>query len=251
MREIVFDTETTGRDPRTGDRLVELACLELIDLAPTGQTFHRYCNPERDMPYEAQRIHGLSAAFLADKPLFSSADVVDRFLEFVGDAPLVAHNAEFDRGFLNAELTRCGRASLPQERFVDTLVLARKRFPGQANSLDALCKRFNVSLSTRRLHGALVDVRLLAEVYLELRGGRERSLAFEEVVEAAGEVVPRALQRPAARRRPAPLPLLSTAEERAAHGEFIASLGPAALWTSLGLLGEQAALQEPHHDKVA
>lgn len=245
MREIVFDTETTGRDPRTGDRLVELACLELIDLAPTGQTFHRYCNPERDMPYEAQRIHGLSAAFLADKPLFSDPDVFERFLEFVGDAPLVAHNAEFDRGFLNAELTRCGRASLPQDRFVDTLVLARKRFPGQANSLDALCKRFNVSLSTRRLHGALVDVRLLAEVYLELRGGRERSLAFEEVVAAAGEAVARPLQRAAAKRRPEPLPVLSTEGERAAHAAFIAGLGAGALWTSLGWLDEQAALNEP------
>lgn len=250
MREIVFDTETTGRDPRTGDRLVELACLELIDLAPTGQTFHRYCNPERDMPYEAQRIHGLSAAFLADKPLFSSPEVVDRFLEFVGDSPLVAHNAEFDRGFLNAELTRSGRASLPQDRFVDTLVLARKRFPGQANSLDALCKRFNVSLSTRKLHGALVDVRLLAEVYLELRGGRERSLAFEEAAETVGEAAPRLPQRPAARPRPVPLPLLSTEAERAAHAKFVTGLGAATLWQSLGLLSAQPAAEEPH-SKVA
>jgi len=237
MREIVFDTETTGRDPATGDRLVELACLEILDLAPTGRTFHRYCNPERDMPIEAFRVHGLSAAFLADKPLFSSPEVVDAFLDFVGDAPLVAHNAEFDRRFLNAELARCGRPELPSERFVDTLPMARKRFPGQANSLDALCKRFNISLSTRSLHGALIDARLLAEVYLELHGGRERCLAFldtEEVAEAAAA----AIQRPKARRRPAPLPTLSTAEERAAHAAFVATLGPSPLWRELDLLPE-------------
>lgn len=242
MREIVFDTETTGRDPATGDRLVELACLEILDLAPTGRTFHRYCNPERDMPVEAFRVHGLSAAFLSDKPLFSNPTVVDSFLEFVGDAPLVAHNAEFDRRFLNAELARCGRAALPSERFVDTLVLARKRFPGQANSLDALCKRFNVSLSSRSLHGALIDVRLLAEVYLELQGGRERRLEFQDAEEVRVQTQAQ-VQRPKARPRPSPLPLFSTPEEQAAHAAFIAKLGGAVLWRELDLLprSEEAA----------
>lgn len=232
MREIVFDTETTGRDPATGDRLVELACLEIIDLAPTGRTFHRYCNPERDMPIEAFRVHGLSAAFLADKPLFAHPDVVEGFLDFVGDAPIVAHNAEFDRRFVNAELVRCRRPELGSERFVDTLAIARKRFPGQANSLDALCKRFNISLSTRSLHGALIDTRLLAEVYLELKGGRERRLEFFETQEAnaAAELV---LARPPARARPSPLPLRSTEEERAAHAAFVATLGSTPLWREL------------------
>lgn len=240
MREIVFDTETTGRDPASGDRLVELACLELLDLAPTGRTFHRYCNPERDMPMDAQRVHGLSAAFLADKPLFGAPEVVEAFFEFVGDAPLVAHNAEFDRRFLNAELARLRRAPLGPERFVDTLVLARKRFPGQANSLDALCKRFNVSLSTRTLHGALTDVRLLAEVYLELKGGRERRFEFGEVA-AAGPGARTPVLRPPAKPRPQPLPLLSTPEERAAHAEFVATLGPEALWLKLEAAAPQAA----------
>lgn len=231
MRQIIFDTETTGRDPSTGDRLVELGCIEVIDFAPTGRSFHRYCNPERDMPMEAQKVHGLSAAFLADKPLFSDPEVVDKLLDFIGDAPLVAHNAEFDRKFLNAELVRCGRSEIPGDRFIDTLALARKRFPGAANSLDALCKRFNISLSVRNLHGALIDARLLADVYLELNGGRERRLEFGSGAEAetaseTGVVHIRYALRP----RPQPLGPLSSPEERAAHAAFVATLNGAAGW---------------------
>lgn len=233
MREIVFDTETTGRSPEAGDRLVELGCIELMDWTPTGRSFHRYCNPQRDVPPEVVRIHGLTNAFLADKPLFSSPDVVEELLEFVGDAPLVAHNAEFDRRFLNAELNRCGRESLPQERFIDTLVLARKKFPGQSNSLDALCKRFNVSLSTRNLHGALVDSTLLAQIYLELRGGRERALEFLEDMVIEVQEGPAANARPKARQRPKPLQPFIDPAETAAHVEFLSKFAVMPLWHRL------------------
>lgn len=234
MREIVFDTETTGRSPDAGDRLVELGCIELMDWTPTGRSFHRYCNPERDVPPEVVRIHGLTNAFLADKPLFSSPDVVEELLDFVGDAPLVAHNAEFDRRFLNAELSRCGRQALPQERFIDTLVLARKKFPGQSNSLDALCKRFNVSLTTRNLHGALVDSTLLAQVYLELRGGRERALEFLEDAASEAQEGPAARARPKARQRLRPLQLAIDPAEAAAHAEFLSKFAVTPLWHRLG-----------------
>lgn len=233
MREIVFDTETTGRSPDAGDRLVELGCIELIDLSPTGRTFHRYCNPERDVPPEVVRIHGLTFTFLSGQPLFSSSGVVDELLEFVGDAPLIAHNAEFDRRFLNAELVRCGRAALPQERFIDTLVLARKKFPGQSNSLDALCKRFNVSLSSRNLHGALIDSALLAQVYLELKGGRERVLEFlDPPSEDAAQAIEAGARRPA-RKRPAPLVLCPDPVEEAAHAQFLQEFAVTPLWHRL------------------
>ncbi len=173
-REIVFDTETTGLKPFKGDRITEVGCVEVIDLIPTGKTFRRYVNPERDVPEEVVRITGLTSEFLADKPVF--AEIVEDFLDFVGESQLVAHNARFDRDFLNAELTRLDRRLFDDKRFVDTLRIARKKFPGAYNSLDALCKRFSVSLSERSLHGALLDAKLLAEVYLELNGGRERSL---------------------------------------------------------------------------
>jgi DNA polymerase-3 subunit epsilon len=185
MREIVFDTETTGLDPLQGHRVVEIGCVELLNHIPTGKVFHAYLNPQRDMPTEASMVHGLTDDFLADKPLF--AEVVDDFLSFIGDAPLVAHNANFDMNFVNAELTRHGFTKLAADRAIDTVMMARKMFPGAPASLDALCKRFNVSLADRKLHGALLDARLLAEVYLELRGGRQPDLAMgaEAAIETA------------------------------------------------------------------
>ncbi len=174
MREIVLDTETTGLNPLQGDRLVEIGCVELYHRLPTGKTYHRYFNPERDMPDEAAQIHGLTNDFLADKPIF--AQEVESFLAFIEDAPLVIHNASFDMGFINAELTRTGFPVLPATRALDTLLLARRRFPGAPASLDALCKRFGIDSSDRTFHGALLDARLLAEVYLELCGGRQPDL---------------------------------------------------------------------------
>ena len=177
MREIVLDTETTGLDPATGDRIVEIGCLELVNRLPTGETYHVYINPERDMPPQAEQVHGLSEAFLRDKPLF--ADIVAGFLQFIGDDALVIHNADFDMKFLNAELALLGQNKLPNP-VVDTLAMARKRFPGSPASLDALCRRFGVDNSNRDLHGALVDADLLAEVYIELKGGRQPNLLRAE-----------------------------------------------------------------------
>ncbi len=214
VREIVLDTETTGLNPLQGDRVVEIGCVEVVNLLATGNTWHAYLNPERDMPDEAARVHGLTAEFLADKPIF--AEKVESFLEFIGDAPLIIHNAPFDMGFLNAELTRTGFPILPMTRAVDTVVLARKMFPGAPASLDALCKRFGVDLSTRSLHGALLDARLLAEVYLELRGGRQPGLTMGVTLEteaAQMETRPR-------EHRP-PRPHAPSDEERAAHEEFL------------------------------
>ena len=187
MREIVFDTETTGLDPVTGDRVVELGCIEMVNRVATGRTFHAYYNPERDMPVEAEAVHGLSDAFLADKPRF--AESAGELLEFFGDAPLVAHNASFDFGFLNAELAICGLEPLGDGRMVDTLALAKRRHPGGKHSLDALCTRYGIDRSHRTKHGALLDAELLAQVYVELTGGRQigLGLAAEErndVVEA-------------------------------------------------------------------
>ena len=174
MREIVLDTETTGFDPQQGHRVVEIACLELINHIPTGKTFHKYVNPERHMPAEAFAVHGLAEDFLRDQPLF--ADVVEEFLVFVEDSPLIAHNAEFDFRFVNAELSRCGLAKLGMDRAIDTVAMARSKFPGAPASLDALCKRFMIDNGSRTLHGALLDAQLLAEVYLELIGGRQPDL---------------------------------------------------------------------------
>lgn len=176
MREIVFDTETTGLSFPSGDRLVEIGCVELVNRVPTGNHFHRYINPERDMPAEAERVHGLSARFLSDKPLFG--DVVEELIEFLGDCPLVAHNATFDFGFLNGELERCGRPLLCTTRMVDTLGIARIRHPGAKHTLDALCSRYGIDLSARQLHGALLDAQLLAQVYVELTGGRQITLGL-------------------------------------------------------------------------
>jgi DNA polymerase-3 subunit epsilon len=176
MREIVFDTETTGLDPLQGDRLVEIGCIELVNRFPTGKTFHWYFNPQRDMPESALKIHGLSSEFLKDKPLF--ADKADELIGFLGDAPLVAHNAMFDLGFLNAELERAGRPPVNRERMVDTLVIARRKHPGGSNRLDDLCLRYAIDNSHRTKHGALLDAELLAEVYLELIGARQGSLVL-------------------------------------------------------------------------
>jgi DNA polymerase-3 subunit epsilon len=176
MREIILDTETTGLNPKGGDRIVEIGCIELMNHLPTGRTFHCYINPERDMPAEAERVHGLSSTFLADKPVFAA--VADEFVAFVDGAPLVAHNAGFDLAFVNAELTRLGRDTFPANRSIDTVELARRKFPGAQASLDALCRRFQIDTTRRTKHGALLDAELLAQVYLELVGGREPGLSL-------------------------------------------------------------------------
>src|SRR4051794_4562296 len=198
MREIVLDTETTGLDPLKGDRVVEIGCIELLNRIPSGQTFHRYVNPRRDVPDEAFAVHGLSADFLKTHPAFD--EVVEDFLEFVGDAPLIAHNAAFDFGFLNSELERVGRPLLGRERVVDTLLLARRRFPGGPNSLDHLCGRFGIDNSRRTKHGALLDAELLAEVYLELIGARQAQLGL-----AQAETTSLRMRQAAGLVRPAPL----------------------------------------------
>ena len=224
MREIVFDTETTGLDPTQGDRLVEIGCIELINRFPTGKTFHCYFYTERDMPESAFKIHGLSSEFLKDKPLF--AHKAEELIAFLGDAQLVAHNAMFDLGFLNAELDRAGRAGVARERMIDTLLIARRKHPGGANRLDDLCVRYAVDNSRRTKHGALLDAELLAEVYVELIGARQAQLVLSQAATptyAAGEII-------VMRERPAPLAARLTEAERAAHRRYIAGLGESAVW---------------------
>ncbi len=231
-REIVLDTETTGFDPRTGDRLIEVGCIELEDLLPTGRTFHRFVNPERLIPAEAIRVHGITDDKVRDAPKFH--EVVDDLLEFVGDAVLIAHNAAFDRNFIDFELGRCGRPVTGEPRWIDTLALAQKRFPGMANSLDALCKRFKISLVERTLHGALIDARLLAEVYLELKGGKERvlDLSAARPVAGGGTSVAATAYPP----RPRPLAARVTVEAAAAHLAFLrANLKDHSLWAGYGV----------------
>lgn len=227
MREIVFDTETTGLDPRAGDRMVEIGCVELVNLVPTGITFHAYFNPERDMPSGAEAVHGLSASFLADKPLFR--DSAGELLEFLGDAPLIAHNAGFDFAFLNAELALCTCDPVCQSRMIDTVALARKRHPGAKLSLDALCTRYGIDRSHRVKHGALLDAELLAQVYVELRGGRQ--IGLELLAEDNGGPA-----RPVAGFRPrntpaarAPRAHAPSAEELERHRAFVAQMENA-LW---------------------
>jgi DNA polymerase III subunit epsilon len=215
MREIVLDTETTGLDPDTGHRVVEIGCIELMNRLPTGKTFQVYLNPERDMPTGAFEIHGLSAEFLSDKPRF--AEVCEAFLAFVGDAPLVIHNAGFDLRFVNAELARLERPAFLAARAVDTVELARRKFPGSPANLDALCKRFNVDNSARTKHGALLDAELLAEVYLELVGGRQATLGL------AGSEIEVVVELVAGPRRP-PRPHAATPEELAAHEMLLAKI---------------------------
>ena len=225
MREIVFDTETTGLDPYQGDRLVEIGCVEVINGFPTGQTFHRYLNPERDMPQAAFDVHGLSIDFLKDKPLF--ADVCDEFIAFIGDAPLVAHNAFFDFGFINAELDRCKKPPVARERIVDTLMLARRKHPAGPNKLDDLCVRYGIDNSRRTKHGALLDAEILAEVYLELTGKRQARLGLDQAIAVTQGAVAAIVVRP----RPVPLAPRLTDAEREAHRAFVATLGEKAIWT--------------------
>jgi DNA polymerase III subunit epsilon len=225
MREIVFDTETTGLDPYQGHRLIEIGCIELVNRFPTGQTFHRYLNPERDVPAEAFAIHGLSHDFLKSKPVF--ADVVTDFLVFVGDAPLIAHNAAFDLGFINAELERVKQPGIPRDRLIDTLLLARRKYPGGSNRLDDLCGRFGIDNSRRTKHGALLDAELLAEIYLELIGARQAQLGL--VTATASPVVVRSAIV-AVRERPVPLLQRLTDIERSAHRALVAELGEKAIW---------------------
>ncbi len=229
MREIVLDTETTGLDPFQGHRLVEIGCVELINRIPSGQTFHRYVNPERDMPNEAFAVHGLSADFLKDKPLF--AEVADELLAFISDAPLVIHNAAFDHAFLNAELERAGRSLLARERLVDTLLLARRKHPAGPNRLDDLCLRYGIDNSRRTKHGALLDAEILAEVYLELIGGRQAQLIL---VETGQPLMTLRTTASAARPRPVLLPPRISAADRDAHARFVATLGADALWHAYG-----------------
>ncbi len=218
MREIVFDTETTGLDPRAGHRVVEIGCVELINHVATGETFHRYINPERDMPSEAENVHGLSEDFLSDKPVF--ADIADDFVAFVGDAALIAHNAPFDMGFVNAELEHMGRDALPMDKVIDTVRLARRKFPGAQVNLDALCRRFNIDLSARVKHGALLDAELLAEVYLELIGGREPGLGLAASQTSGATAQAAKIERT----RREPRPHAASAAELAAHATFVEKL---------------------------
>jgi len=228
-REIILDVETTGIDPRSGHRVIELACVELEDYLPTGATFHQLIHPDRDIDPEAERVHGISLASLEGKPRFHHPEVADAFLEFVGDAVLIAHNAPFDRGFINHELSLAKRSIIAEARWIDTLPMARKKFPGMYNSLDALCKRFKISLIDREKHGALIDCRLLAQVYLELCGGKERALDLTPA--QMKTAVSLAAGSTAYGVRPRPLAMRSTPEERAAHEAFIAStLKDKAVW---------------------
>jgi DNA polymerase-3 subunit epsilon len=232
-REIVLDTETTGFEPSMGHRMVEIACLEIDDFVPTGRSFHTYIDPCRGMPPDAERVHGLSGAFLKGKPKFEHPEVVDAFLDFIGDAPLIAHNAGFDRNFINHELGVTNRHPLHESRWVDTLALARVRFPGMHNSLDALCKRFKISLSERDKHGALVDAKLLAAVYLELKGGRERRLELTTAAAVASAVDAATCNDYGI--RPYPLAPRSTEHERQVHACFIRDvLKNDRLWKKFG-----------------
>ncbi len=227
-REIVFDTETTGFDARGDDRITEIGCIEIIDFLPTGESFHAYCDPQRDVPEKVTEITGLTTEFLRGKPLF--AEVAQKFLDFVGDSPLVAHNADFDRGFINAELDRAGFEEIPRQRFTDTLAIARAKFPGSPASLDALCKRYQISLASRNTHGAIIDSELLARVYLELNGGRARKLGLDDISQGSEIIENGAKRINPVKPRPSPLEPLSTEAERAAHKAFIESLGEKTLW---------------------
>jgi len=225
MREIVLDTETTGLDPAQGHRLVEIGAIEIVNQTPTGAVFHHLIDPERDVPEEAARVHGHTSAALKGKPKF--ADLADAFIAFLGEDRLVIHNAEFDMRFINAELVRAGRGAIGMERVVDTLALARRRHPGMQNSLDALADRYRVDRSKRVKHGALLDSEILVEIYAELTGGRQRTLAFDDAIEGR-----RAMRRANAKaaQRSAPLPERLTPSDGEAHARFVDGLGDAAIW---------------------
>lgn len=225
MREIILDTETTGLDPFEGHRVIEIGCVELVNSIPTGRTWHCYLNPDRDVPEQAFAVHGLSTEFLRDKPRFE--EKAEEFLAFIESAMLVMHNASFDFGFLNAELERIARPILTWDRVIDTLALARRRHPGAPASLDALCRRYGVDLGERNLHGALLDCRLLASVYVELVGGHQARLEF---VASGGEASVRQTQDLPAAQRNAPLPPRISPAEREAHRAFVVTLGEDAVW---------------------
>jgi DNA polymerase III subunit epsilon len=229
MREIVLDTETTGFEPTEGHRIVEIGCVELLNHLPTGRTYHQYINPERSMPKEAFEVHGIGDDQLRDKPLFAA--IAQAFLDFIGDAQLVIHNAAFDMKFLNFELERAGKPKLPLPRATDTLAIARQKFPGSPASLDALCRRFGVDNSQREKHGALLDSEILAEVYLELIGGRQPDFGLNTAVGSSGQETATSW-RP--RPRPQTLGPRITPEETAAHQAFVAKMGEAALWKTRG-----------------
>ena len=227
MREIVLDTETTGFEPGEGDRIVEIGAAELFNHLPTGRTYHQYINPKRNMPEAAFNVHGLSEEFLSDKPVFK--DIAQEFIDFIKDSKLVIHNASFDMKFLNAELGWINRPALPMHQAIDTLAIARRKFPGSPASLDALCRRFGIDNSSRTLHGALLDSEILAEVYLELVGGRQPDLVLSgPEVKTTKDGAPSADWRPALRSNPLASRLSET--EKAAHQTFIAALGSDALW---------------------
>jgi len=226
MREIVMDTETTGLDPNSGDRIVEIGAVELFNHMPTGKTYHQYINPERDMPEGAFAVHGLSAEFLSDKPLFT--DVAQAFLDFIEDSKLVIHNASFDMKFINAELKWVERPEVPWAQALDTLAIARKKFPGAQNSLDALCRRFGIQ-TERELHGALLDSEILAEIYLELIGGRQPDFALSVVSSNDGNEN-QAATNWSPPKRANPLPSRITEAESEAHKEFVEKLGESAVW---------------------
>lgn len=230
MREIILDTETTGLDPKRGDRVIEIGCVEIYNRIPTGREYHAFINPEREVPAEAEAVHGLSTSFLKDKPLFRA--VAKPFLDFIGNDPLVIHNASFDIGFLNAELERLKIKPIAMTRVVDTLALARRKHPAGPNTLDALCKRYGIDMSKRTKHGALVDSLLLAEVYVELLGERQAGLALHSVAIAAAERAGRTALAgaPAARTRPQPLPPRISTHDRQEHRTFIEALGAKAVW---------------------
>ncbi|MBL4806582.1 MAG: DNA polymerase III subunit epsilon [Rhodobacteraceae bacterium] len=225
MREIVLDTETTGLDPKTGDRIVEIGAVELFNHMPTGKTYHQYINPQRDMPAGAFAVHGLSAEFLSDKPLFPA--IAQKFLDFVGDSKMVIHNASFDMKFLNAELKWCERPLLPMAQALDTLEIARRKYPGAQNSLDALCRRFGIDNSARTLHGALLDSEILAEVYLELIGGRQPDFVLSVVSDNSQSGTSGDFK---ASRRPKPLPNRLSETEIADHDAFIKALDGDNIW---------------------
>lgn len=237
MREIVFDTETTGTNPANGDRMVEIGCVELVNRVETGRTFHAYFNPQRSMPSEAEAVHGLSTIFLSDKPLFHERAA--ELIEFIGDSKLIAHNAGFDFGFLNAELGSCGRDPVCLSRMICTLVMARTRHPGAKHSLDALCTRFGVDRSQRVKHGALLDAQLLAQVYVELTGGRQIGLGLM-VDSGPSAVAAGAADAPAHRPVRPPRPHCASLEERQRHAQFVGGLTDA-LWVRLGEASETPA----------
>jgi DNA polymerase-3 subunit epsilon len=227
VREIVFDTETTGFDAKGEDRITEIGCVEIIDLLPTGEQFHAYLDPQREVPDKVVEITGLTTEFLRGKPLFK--DTAQAFLDFIGDSTLIAHNARFDEGFINAELERAGFKPLPSTRFKDTLAMAHAKFPGSPASLDALCKRFDISLSSRDKHGAIIDSELLAAVYLELNGGRARSLGLEEEAQALHDPYRNSPSK-MAKQRPNPLAHKASPEELEAHRAFIEKMGEDMIW---------------------